>query len=179
RDFHGWQVQPNVPTVQGLLAAACARIIGESVKVVGASRTDAGVHALRQVASVTTHSSIEAAQLQRGLNALLPSAIRGVESREAPVRFDARRSAPGERYVYVIDRAPFADPFWRRYAWHVPFVLDPAPMRQALRTVRGKHDFSAFCAAAGRDRTPLCTVRSVRLAVNKGRLAMFISADSF
>jgi len=147
--------------------------------VVGASRTDAGVHALRQVASLVTSSSIEARALGRALNALLPPAIRVLDSTEAPAAFNARRSARGKRYAYLVDRGPFADPFLRRYAWHFPFRLDPAAMSEALRLVRGKHDFSAFCAAAGRGRSPICAVRSARLVLRRGRLVILLSADSF
>lgn len=178
-DFHGWQLQPGLPTVQGLLVEACERVLGAPVKVVGASRTDAGVHALRQVASLVTASPMEPLALGRALNALLPRAIRIVAAREAGAGFNARRSAWGKRYAYVIDRGAWADPFLRRYAWHVPFGLDPAAMAAALRLVRGKHDFSAFCAAAGRGRTPVCTVRSARLVSRGRRLFVLISADSF
>ena len=178
-DFHGWQYQPGLPTVQGLAATACERILGVATKVVGASRTDAGVHALRQVASLTTSSSLAPASLGRALNALLPPAIRVLDSREAPAGFDARRSALGKRYAYLIDRGVAADPLLRRYAWHMPFALDPDSMRRALGLMKGKHDFSAFCAATGRGRTPVCTVRSVRLVTRKTRLVALISADSF
>ena len=161
------------------MAKACERILGAPTKVVGASRTDAGVHALRQAASLTTSSAIAPAALRRGLNALLPPAIRVLDSRDAVTGFDARRSARGKRYVYLIDRNVYADPFLRRYAWHVPFTLAPEAMRQALRLVRGEHDFSAFCAAAGRGRPPVCTIRSVRLVTRKARLMVLVSADSF
>ena len=147
--------------------------------MVGASRTDAGVHAFAQVASLTTTSPMAAATLGRALNALLPHAIRVVDAREAPPGFDARRSALGKRYAYLIDRGPAADPFLRRYAWHVSFALDAAAMRAALAMARGKHDFSAFCAAAGRGRIPTCTVRSIRVVEKRHRLAILISADSF
>jgi tRNA pseudouridine38-40 synthase len=178
-DFHGWQVQPGVATVQGLLRDAARRILGEPVKVVGASRTDAGVHALRQVASLVTEAGIAPGDLARGLNALVPPAIRVREAREATAGFDARRWASGKRYAYLIDRAPVADPFLRRYAWHIGYPLDPGPMVAALRGVRGKHDFSAFCAAPGRGRAPTCTVRSARLLARRDRLVILLSADSF
>jgi tRNA pseudouridine38-40 synthase len=158
---------------------ACGRVLGGAVKVVGASRTDAGVHALRQVASVPTDARIAPAALGRALNALLPAAIRVTGSGEAAPGFDARRWALGKRYAYVIDGGPVADPFLRRFAWHVPVPLDPAPMRAALRRVRGTHDFSAFCAAAGRGRSPVCTVRSTRVVTRGRRLAILVSADSF
>jgi tRNA pseudouridine38-40 synthase len=178
-DFAGWQVQPDSPTVQGLLLRACARILGEPVKLTGASRTDAGVHALRQVASFTTESSLDPAKLARGLNALLPDAVRVLEAREAPGAFNARRSALGKRYLYLIDRGPVAHPLLRRFAWHPRFLLDVDAMRSALAALRGKHDFSAFCAAPGRDRTPTCTVRSARLVSRGDRVAVLLSADSF
>ena len=178
-EFHGWQRQPILPTVQGLVAGACERILGTVTRVVGASRTDAGVHALRQVASLSTTSTIDPRGLQRGLNALLPPAIRVLDVREAPAGFDARRSARGKRYAYVLDRGASADPFLRRYAWHVPWQLDSVAMARALHAVKGKHDFSAFCAAAGRDRTPVCTVLATRVVTRKSRLVILISADSF
>ena len=145
----------------------------------GASRTDAGVHALRQVASLSTTASIDARALRRALNAVLPAAIRVLDSREAPAGFDARRSARGKRYAYLIDGGVCADPFLRRYAWHLPWPLDRTAMSRALGFVRGKHDFSAFCAAAGRGRSPICTVRSARLVSRKTRVVILVSADSF
>ena len=145
----------------------------------GASRTDAGVHALRQMASVITSSPLEPQALTRGLNALLPPAIRVLDSREAPAGFDARRSAQGKRYAYLLDCGSSADPFLRRYAWHVPRDLDRAATTRALGLVRGKHDFSAFCAAAGRGRSPVCEVRSTRVVSRKTKLVILISADSF
>jgi len=165
--------------VQGLVREACRRILGEPVKVTGASRTDAGVHALRQVASLATASALEVGQLARGLNALLPAAVRVLDAREAPPGFDARRSALGKRYLYVMDRGRVAHPILRRFAWHPRFPLDVAAMRSALGAVRGKHDFQAFCAAPGRGRTPTCTVRSARLIARGEQLAVLLSADSF
>ena len=178
-DLHGWQIQPGRDTVQGLVMAAAARVLGEPVRVTGASRTDAGVHALRQVASLSTSSPMAPPALQRALNALLPPAVRVVEAAEAPAGFDARRWARGKRYAYLIDRSAPADPFRRRYAWHVPFPLDAGAMAAAARALRGKHDFSAFCAAAGRDRTPVCTIRSVRVVTRRRLLAVCVAGDSF
>jgi tRNA pseudouridine38-40 synthase len=172
-------VQPDRPTVQGLVRDACVRILGEPLKVTGASRTDAGVHALRQVASLTTGSALEAPRLVRGLNALLPNAVRVLDAEVAPDGFDARRSAFGKRYLYLIDRGHVAHPVLQRFAWHPRFPLDATAMRSALDLLRGKHDFSAFCAAPGRGRTPTCTVRSARLVVRGDRLAILLSADSF
>jgi len=178
-EFRGWQRQPGVPTVQGMLIEACERVLGAPVKLVGASRTDAGVHALRQVASLRTDSAIADAALGRALNALLPPSIRVLEVRAAPADFDARRSARGKRYAYVIDRGSWADPFLRRFAWHLPKPLDEAAMAAGCQLIRGKHDFSAFCAAPGRGRSPVCTVRAARVVTARRRLVFLFSADSF
>jgi len=172
-------VQPGLATVQGLLMAAAARVLGGPVKITGASRTDAGVHALRQVASLATSSAVTPAALHRALNALLPPAVRVLDVREAPAGFDARRWARGKRYAYLIDRGPQADPFLRRHAWHPSFPLDEDAMAAGLALLRGKHDFSAFCAAAGQDRTPTCTITSARVVARRERLAICLSADSF
>jgi tRNA pseudouridine38-40 synthase len=172
-------VQPDRPTVQGLVRDACVRILGEPLKVTGASRTDAGVHAFRQVVSLTTGSALDAPRLARGLNALLPDAVRVLDAEVAPDGFDARRSASGKRYLYLIDRGRVAHPLLRRFAWHPRFLLDATAMRSALGLLRGKHDFSAFCAAPGRGRTPTCTVRSARLVARGDQLAILLSADSF
>lgn len=158
---------------------AAARVLGGPVKITGASRTDAGVHALRQVASLGTSAAVTPAALHRALNALLPPAVRVLDVREAPAGFDARRWARGKRYAYLIDRGPQADPFLRRHAWHAPFPLDEDAMAAGLSLLRGKHDFSAFCAAAGRDRTPTCTITSARVVARRERLAICLSADSF
>jgi tRNA pseudouridine38-40 synthase len=178
-DLHGWQSQPGAATVQGLVLEACRRILGAPVKVVGASRTDAGVHALRQIASVTTASSMETSRVARALNAVLPVTVRVLEVAQAPPGFDARRSAVAKRYAYLIDRGPVADPFLRRFAWHPPHALDVGAMAGSLAALRGKHDFSAFCAAPGRGRTPTCTVLSARVVERKQRVAILLSADRF
>jgi tRNA pseudouridine38-40 synthase len=177
--FHGWQVQPHVPTVQGTLLAAAGRLFPDGVRVVGASRTDAGVHALRQTVALTGTSSLSAESVQAALNAHLPREIRVVAAGEAAPGFDARRSAFGKRYAYLIDNRPVASPLLLRYAWHVPGDLDLAAMRAGLALLRGGHDFSAFCAAPGREAMPLCRVRAIHVLARRGWLALLISADRF
>ena len=154
-------------------------MFGGPLKVVGASRTDAGVHALGQVVSLSVESRLQSLAIRSALNSQLPPDIRVIEVAEAPPGFDARRSARAKRYLYLIDNGPLASPLLRRYAWHVPYRLDLGAMRIALRCLRGKHDFSAFCAAAGRPRTPTCTLYSGHLVARRGIVAGFLSADSF
>jgi tRNA pseudouridine38-40 synthase len=165
--------------VQGALLHAARPVLGADVRVTGASRTDAGVHALGQVASVRTESALAPAAIRGALNAALPHDIRVVEVADAAGDFDARRTATGKRYVYLIDNGAVASPQLLRYAWHVPVPLDLDAMRQALACLRGRHDFSAFCAAAGRATTPVCRVRTLHVIRGRRRLAFFISADRF
>jgi tRNA pseudouridine38-40 synthase len=177
--FHGWQTQPDVPTVQGTLTDAARRLFKGDLRVTGASRTDAGVHALGQTAALTAESSLPAATVLAALNAHLPRDVRIVTAADADVGFDPRRSAHGKRYVYLIDNAPVASPLLLRYAWHVPGRLDPAGLRAALGALRGRHDFSAFCAAPGREAEPTCQVRALHVRQRKSLVAIVISADRF
>jgi tRNA pseudouridine38-40 synthase len=168
-----------VPTIQGLLAAALTRLLREPTKAVGASRTDAGVHAVGQVVSLATGSRLSPLAIRSGVNAFLPPDIRVLEVAEAPPGFDARRYARLKRYIYLIDNGPVALPLLRRFAWHVPRPLGRALMAQGLRALRGKQDFSAFCAAPGLERSPTCTIYSARVAARGPLVAVFLSADSF
>lgn len=177
--YAGWQAQPAVPTVQGLLTDAARRLLGTDALVTGASRTDAGVHALRQVASIATTSSLSPQAVRGALNAALPGDIRVVAAAEAQPGFNARRAAIGKRYGYLIDTGPVPQPLLRRYAWQIPKPLDVEAMRHALRSLRGRHDFSAFRAAPGRDQTPECRVRALHVVRRKHRLAILISADRY
>jgi len=165
--------------VQGVVLAAARALLGDTARLVGASRTDAGVHALRQVASLAADSALEAATVGRALNATLPPDIRVRAVDDAAAGFDARRRALGKRYAYLVDGGAVAAPFLRRYAWHVPRPLDLGAMRGALAAVRGAHDFSGFCAAAGRAAPPLCHVRAVRVLRRRSWVAIVISADRF
>jgi tRNA pseudouridine38-40 synthase len=177
--FRGWQVQPDAETVQGALLAAAHRLFEGEVRVVGASRTDAGVHALGQTVALTAEGEFPAATVQAALNAHLPRAIRVVAAADAPPGFDARRAARGKRYLYLIDNGLVPSPLLLRRAWHVPVRLDLGAMRAALGTLRGMHDFSAFCAAPGRDAEPICRVRALHVVRRKTLVALVISADRF
>ncbi len=145
--FHGWQVQPGKPTIQGCLSEALARITGESVLPQGSGRTDAGVHALAQVASVTLESPIPSAGLLIALNDKLPASVRALSVEEVAADFHARHSAKGKTYRYRIDRSAICSPFLAHYVWHYPWPLNEALMGEMARTVEGEHDFTSFAAA--------------------------------
>jgi tRNA pseudouridine38-40 synthase len=162
-DFSGWQVQPDAATIQGTLASAIGRVTGEKVLPQGSGRTDGGVHALAQVATFATDSSIPAQNLVKALNDVLPSSVRVLEAVEVPLDFHARKSAKAKTYRYRIYREPICPPFLARYVWHYPYPLDEDAMRQAARFVVGEHDFTSFAAVdseRGREDETISHVRS-------------------
>jgi tRNA pseudouridine38-40 synthase len=148
-EFHGWQLQPGVPTIQGALIDAANKITQERILIHGASRTDAGVHALGQVAHFKTQSALSALEFQRALNALLPPAIRIVAAEEMGSEFHARWLAQGKTYRYRIYRGRVLPPFEYRRALHYPWPLDEAAMAEAARLFEGEHDFTSFAASSG------------------------------
>jgi len=143
-DYIGWQRQTDGPSIQGLLEEALSRIEGSPVSVAGAGRTDSGVHATGQVASAEVTLALDARTLRRALNAALPGAVRVLHVEECQPGFHARFSARSKTYEYRIATGPVVSPFWRRYAWHVPYELDETRMLQAARLLEGTHDFAAF-----------------------------------
>jgi len=154
----GWQRQAEGESVQGLLEEALAHLEGAPVTVHGAGRTDAGVHALAQVASVQLTCEHPPEVLQRALNASLPWDVRVVNVREADAAFHARFSARAKTYRYVLCNGPFVSPFEHRYVWHVREPLDLDAMQAAAQTLVGTHDFAAFCSSGS---TPATTVRTI------------------
>jgi len=145
-DFLGWQVQPTGPTIQGVLATAIGRITGENVLPQGSGRTDAGVHALGQVASFATTSPIPASNLVDALNDVLPAAIRVLTASQVPAEFHPRKSARAKTYRYRIFRDDICSPFLARYVWHYPFPLNEEAICCAAGQVVGDHDFTSFAA---------------------------------
>ena len=147
--FHGWQIQPGLPTVQGSLTEAARQITQEQVTVNGASRTDAGVHALGQVAHFKTQSGLAAAEIQRAMNALLPHSIRVVEAEEMGPDFHSRWQSQAKTYRYRVWRGAVLPPFEYGRVFHYPGKLDESAMAVAARFFEGEHDFSSFAASSG------------------------------
>jgi tRNA pseudouridine38-40 synthase len=145
-DFAGWQVQPGRATIQGTLASAIGRLTGENVLPQGSGRTDAGVHALAQVASFESASTIPTENWAPALNHILPASIRVIEATEAPPGFHPRKSAQAKSYRYRIHRAAICPPFAARYVWHYPYPLHEGAMIAAAQVVVGEHDFTSFAA---------------------------------
>ena len=161
-DFAGWQVQPDAPTIQGALASAIGRVTGEKVLPQGSGRTDAGVHALAQVATVQTESVIPAGNFVVALNDILPASIRVLAAEEVAPDFHPRKSARAKTYRYRIYREAICPPFLARYVWHYPYPLDEDAMREAAPLVEGEHDFTSFAAVdPERGREGISNVRHI------------------
>src|SRR5271165_3154985 len=137
-DFSGWQVQPDAVTVQGTLATAIGRITGEKVLPQGSGRTDAGVHALAQVVTFVTESSVPTENFVRALNDVLPVSVRVLQVEEAPAEFHARHSAKAKTYRYRVYRGSICPPFLARYVWHYPYALNEHAMASAAAVVEGE-----------------------------------------
>lgn len=146
-DFHGWQSQHGLRTVQAEIEDACSLVEGKRVNVYGSGRTDAGVHAEGQVASVELQREITPQKLRAAINGNVGKDVRVLEAEVVNVEFHARYSALGKTYVYRVVNGQVMSPFWSRYAYHEARPLDLAQMQKAAKLFLGRHDWTAFSAA--------------------------------
>ncbi len=177
--YHGWQVQPDVRTIQGIIERKLAQITGEQVRLIASSRTDTGVHALGQVANFKTHTLLDARSLLKALNGLLPENIRVKDVEEVDEAFHARFSAKGKIYEYRILNGEFPSPFHRHFSWFVPGRLDLAMMREAAMKLVGRHDCSSFCSAGSMHTTAIRDIYEVNVGRKGGLIAIRIEANAF
>lgn len=186
--FVGWQRQANGRSVQAAIEDAVVRLTGEAATIRGAGRTDAGVHALAQVASASVAFAHDIDTVRRALNARLPAEVRVMAVSEADTAFHARFSARGKTYRYLIANTPVPSPLLARYAWHIAEPLDRASMEEAAAALVGTHDFAGFQGSGGSvqttTRTMTCSafreVDTELLGANTGPLLAYeISGDGF
>jgi tRNA pseudouridine38-40 synthase len=176
-EFHGWQIQPGLRTVQGVLEEGLSRVLEEPVRLTGAGRTDAGCHARGQVASFATGSASPATAIAPMLRRHLPDDVQVRASCEVPADFDARRSARARRYQYrLLDRP---DVLWRRIAWHPRRPLEPDLLARAVRPLEGTHDCAALAAQGGSAMRTECRIAHAGWRRWEGGLALDIVADHF
>ena len=171
-DFAGWQVQPDERTVQGSLEEALADLSGDEVRVHGAGRTDAGVHALGQVAHVLTALELAPERIRQAVNARLDDDVSIVAAEEVPESFHARFDATSRSYVYLMGVSE--SPIWRRNRWHVRSELDIEAMRGATRALLGEKDFSSFCLTGSEPNHHKCCVTGISLDWEPGFGGMMI-----
>ncbi|MCL4474734.1 MAG: tRNA pseudouridine(38-40) synthase TruA [Nitrospirae bacterium] len=173
--FEGWQVQPSGTTIQGLLQDCIFRLTGERVKVIGAGRTDAGVHAIEQVAAFDSGSGLRIDVIKRALNAMLPQDIRVMDAKDVEGDFHPRYSARAKCYVYMLANMRDVPVFMDRYVWWITCPLDLEAMRAASASLMGRHDFTSFRGSGCGAKNPVRTVHS--LEVEKFSEAAFLFAQ--
>jgi len=181
-DYHGWQVQPGLRTIQGTLEEVISGIEGKPVQVAGSGRTDAGVHALAQVAAFHLDNPIPADNLMRAVNRLLPRDIRVMRAEETHPDFHPRFQAKAKTYEYRIFRGEICPPFERRYVYHHPYPLRVDEMIGAAPLLEGEHDFTAFAATDDRDEPRASKVRTIfcsRLTQENDRLIYRVTGSGF
>ena len=161
--YNGWQIQPSGTTIQGILEECLRKITNEKVAVVGAGRTDAGVHAVEQVAVLDTDSTMDAGVIKRALNALLPHDIKVMEAVEAAGDFHPRYNAVSKRYFYVIANVRDVPVFVRKYVWQITAELDSEAMGTGALHLLGTHDFSSFRGSGCGAKKPVRTVRLIEI----------------
>jgi len=181
-DYHGWQVQPGLPTIQGALEQVLSGIEGRPVQVAGSGRTDAGVHAIAQVAAFSIENPIPVDNLRRAMNRLLPRDIRVLQAEEAALDFHPRFQARRKTYEYRIFRGEICSPFERRYVYHHPYPLAIDEMIAGAPLLEGQHDFTAFAASDQRDELELSKTRTIfcsRLTLDGERLIYRVTGSGF
>jgi len=174
--YRGWQSQKNTErTVQGVLVRAARELFGEEVSLGGAGRTDAGVHALGQVAAFALERTIAPAAVARALNARLPDAVRVMSAEEAPASFHPR-FARDKTYRYRMCSADVMSPFERRYAWHISGALDVDAMQAAAKMLEGEHNFAAFQATGSDTKTTVRTIlqSTIQSAISNQQSAILV-----
>ena len=178
-NYAGWQLQENAVAVQQRLEEALEKLIHTPIRVTGASRTDAGVHALGQRVHFDTVSRIPADKYPFALNTCLPPDIRVLEGKNVSGDFHARFDAKGKKYTYRIHNAPHASAIYRNITAHVPYQLDIKRMQKALPDLLGTHDFAAFQVSGGTAKTTVRTLTDVRLEKDGDLLTLTVHGNAF
>jgi tRNA pseudouridine38-40 synthase len=175
--YAGWQIQPDKPTVQGVLEATLKQITQETIRVSAAGRTDAGVHALGQVVGLATETRLCNADLHRALNAVLPNDVAVLTVEDAPERFHATHHAVAKCYRYQIHNGRTPSIFDRQYAWHYPQPLDAAAMHAAGQFLVGQHDFSSFETAGSERADSIRTIHELKVLRGTGEMSNRVTVD--
>ncbi len=176
-DFYGWQVQPELRTVQGEVQDRLQIILKQKVNLIGSGRTDVGVHALRQVANFTTDSRLDKDSILRGLNGLLPDDVVIKKVEEVDLDFNARYSAKSRTYQYRIYLGRTA--ILRRYVWQVLYSLNVESLVKATQQIIGEHDFSSFCVTESSKGSNICKVSEATWEKSVDELIFIIEANRF
>ncbi len=178
-NYHGWQIQKNAVSVEGVLQKALSSLLGEDVELSGASRTDAGVHALANVAVFDTQTRIPPEKIAIAVNQRLPEDIRVMRSEEAPPGFHPRYTASKKTYEYAISNAAIQLPTRRLYSYFVYIPLDLEKMREAAAYFLGEHDFAGFCSAGSQVRTTVRCIEALEILEFGEEIRIRITGNGF
>lgn len=178
-NYHGWQLQPNVITIESELNRALSDLFGEKIKVIGASRTDTGVHALGNIAVFDTESRMPADKVAYALNQRLPEDIRIQESREVAIDFHPRHQNSRKTYEYKILNSKFPQPVYRLYSHFTYVPLDVERMRQAAEYLVGEHDFKSFCSVNTVAETTVRTIYDIQVTKQQEMISIRVTGSGF
>ena len=176
-EFSGWQVQPGYRTVQGEIESALRNLMQEQIRIIGAGRTDAGVHALGQVASFHSMSSLYPLQIQKGLNGLMPEDIRILDVKECDRTFNARSNATGRAYRYILSKR--LNSIGRQYSWYPRTNFSVTQMETASKYLIGEHDFTSFCKGSGYNGSCVSCVKEIKWEKEDEKVLFNITAIRF
>lgn len=178
-DYVGWQIQPNGTSIQGLVEEALNLLLKTQIRVMGAGRTDAGVHALAQTAHFTSENLLDCAVVIRALNGMLPNDIRILDLCAAPTTFHAQRSACGKEYHYHLWLGPTVSPFVRRFRHHICHSLDLNLLQEAAEQFVGTHDFATFANVGSSALTTIRTIRRLDVVAQEGGVRLEFEGNGF
>lgn len=178
-NYSGWQLQKNGKTIQGEIEQAIEKVFGKKCRIFGTSRTDAGVHALAQVAHFKTHSTVPVEKICPALNAILPRDIAVVHAEEMPQKFHSQFDAKSKLYAYHILNSHHRDPFSQKHSWRIPYKLNIPLMRKEAAFLVGLHDFKSFQASDKRERSSVRKIFYINIKKRKSSIVIDIEADGF
>lgn len=178
-DFIGWQRQPEGRTVYSEVEKAVKRMLGNDIRIIGASRTDSGVHALSYASNILANKKINLSKLKLALNSILPDDIAVKKISNADIDFNARFNAKHKIYEYRIWNKPDKNIWTRKYSWHIKKKLDITKIRRSIKYLLGKHDFSAFCGARGASKNKWVNLENISLRNKNSHLVLSFKADRF
>lgn len=175
--FYGWQKQPDRRTIQAVLEQGISRILNEEIRIIGASRTDQGVHALAQVANFLTENPMPVEKIRKGVNAVIDDDVYVKTITETAIVFHSRFSALSKKYRYYILTHP--SPLRNRYAWAVPYLLDFDKMEKAAVLFCGRHDFRLFSVQENQEKNTICHIKEIYLTMKQSEIIIDLHADRF
>lgn len=178
-NYHGWQIQPGATTVEGVLNHALSKLTGEEIIVIGASRTDSGVHARGNVAVFDTESTIPPERFSYAVNTILPDDVSVVKSFEVPGDFHPRKTDTEKTYEYTILNTKFPVPERRNYSWHVPQKLNIDKMRAAASPLIGQHDFRGFCSSKTQAESTVRIIYSINVRREGDEIKITVKGNGF